>query len=212
MGTLKVDNLQKRDGTALITDGVATTNLVSTTTLKNADMEMVKLSTQTVSGASSVEFGSSVITTDYEQYIIKCTKLIPSATAHLYMQLAPDNNSTYDTANYYSGYGGFGSSNTTASTGANYVSNGSQWNTGNNLLHTPTAKSKQDITIRLINPMDSAVYTTAYSDVMKYYSDGSHYWFPLAHQHQDAAAFNSFKLYMSSGTLSGRFTVYGVQV
>ena len=75
-----------------------------------------------------------------------------------------------------------------------------------------TAKSKQDITIRLINPMDSAIYTTAYTDVVKYYSGGNHYWFPLVHQHQDASAFNSFKLYMSSGTLSGRFTVYGVQV
>ena len=31
MGTLKVDNLQKRDGTALITDGVAQTNLLSET-------------------------------------------------------------------------------------------------------------------------------------------------------------------------------------
>tara|TARA_B100001113_G_scaffold325994_1_gene298613 strand:+ start:288 stop:926 length:639 start_codon:yes stop_codon:yes gene_type:complete len=212
MGTLKVDNLQTRGGTALITNGAATTNLVSTTTLKNADMEMVKLSTQTASGASSVEFGSSVITTDYEQYVIKCTKLIPSATANLYMQLAPDNNSTYDGANYYSGYGGFGASDTTGSTGASYVSNGAQWNMGNAILHTPTAKSKQDITIRLINPMDSAIYTTAYTDVVKYYSGGNHYWFPLVHQHQDASAFNSFKLYMSSGTLSGRFTVYGVQV
>ena len=34
MGTLKVDNLQKRDGTALITSGVATTNLLSQTALQ----------------------------------------------------------------------------------------------------------------------------------------------------------------------------------
>ena len=34
MGTLKVDNLQKRDGTALITDGAASTNLLSESVLR----------------------------------------------------------------------------------------------------------------------------------------------------------------------------------
>ena len=34
MGTLKVDNLQKRDGTALITDGAASTNLLSQAALR----------------------------------------------------------------------------------------------------------------------------------------------------------------------------------
>ena len=33
MGTLKVDNLQKRDGTALITDGAASTSLLTETAL-----------------------------------------------------------------------------------------------------------------------------------------------------------------------------------
>ena len=37
MGTLKVDNLQKRDGTALITDGAATVNLLSESALRTTD-------------------------------------------------------------------------------------------------------------------------------------------------------------------------------
>ena len=41
MGTLKVDNLQKRDGTALITDGAASTTLLSQASLRSAGVGMV---------------------------------------------------------------------------------------------------------------------------------------------------------------------------
>ena len=53
MGTLKVDNLQKRDGTALITDGAASTTLLSQASLRSAGVGLIKISTQTVSDASS---------------------------------------------------------------------------------------------------------------------------------------------------------------
>ena len=43
MGTLKVDNLQKRDGTALITDGVLQTTTLSETLLRNANVGIIKL-------------------------------------------------------------------------------------------------------------------------------------------------------------------------
>ena len=56
MGTLKVDNLQKRDGTALITDGAASTTLLSQASLRSAGVGLIKINTQTVSDASSVEF------------------------------------------------------------------------------------------------------------------------------------------------------------
>ena len=39
MGTLKVDNLQKRDGTALITDGAASTTLLSQAALFDEPLE-----------------------------------------------------------------------------------------------------------------------------------------------------------------------------
>ena len=46
MGILKVDNLQKRDGTALITDQnyASTSNLLSETSLRSTSVGMVKLS------------------------------------------------------------------------------------------------------------------------------------------------------------------------
>ena len=43
MGILKVDNIQKRDGTALITDGAASTNLLSESSLRSTSVGMVKL-------------------------------------------------------------------------------------------------------------------------------------------------------------------------
>ena len=46
MGTLKVDNLQKRDGTALITDGAASTNLLSEAALRSAGVGKILLNTK----------------------------------------------------------------------------------------------------------------------------------------------------------------------
>ena len=56
MGTLKVNNLQKRDGTALITDGAASTTLLSQTALKNANVGMILLEEKDVaSGAAAAQ-------------------------------------------------------------------------------------------------------------------------------------------------------------
>ena len=60
MGTLKVDNLQKRDGTALITDGAASTTFLSNASLKSAGVGMVLLTDTTISsGATSAIFDIS---------------------------------------------------------------------------------------------------------------------------------------------------------
>ena len=60
MGTLKVDNIQKRDGTALITDGAASTTLLSKASLKSAGAGMVLLTDTTISsGATSAIFDIS---------------------------------------------------------------------------------------------------------------------------------------------------------
>ena len=53
MGTLKVNNLQKRDGTALITDGAASTTLLSQTALKNANVGMILLEEKDVASGSA---------------------------------------------------------------------------------------------------------------------------------------------------------------
>ena len=69
MGTLKVDNLQKRDGTALITDGAATSSLLSASALRTAGAGMVKLFTQTnVSASSAYDISSTYINSTYDDY------------------------------------------------------------------------------------------------------------------------------------------------
>tara|TARA_Y100001968_G_scaffold262386_1_gene250644 strand:+ start:282 stop:929 length:648 start_codon:yes stop_codon:yes gene_type:complete len=68
MGTLKVDNIQKRDGTALITDGAASTSLLTETALRNAGIGAILLTDTTISnGATSVVFGPL---TTYDKYVV----------------------------------------------------------------------------------------------------------------------------------------------
>ena len=70
MGTLKVDNIQKRDGTALITDGAASTNLLSQAALRSAGVGMIKLFQGSASAASSFEINSTYINSTYDKYLI----------------------------------------------------------------------------------------------------------------------------------------------
>ena len=70
MGTLKVDNLQKRDGTALITDGVAQSGLLTPAALRSAGVGMIKLFQGSASAASSFEINSTYINSTYDNYIM----------------------------------------------------------------------------------------------------------------------------------------------
>ena len=73
MGILKVDNLQKEDGTAIITDGV-----IPTTILKNSGVGMILLNTTDVTSATAtVTFDSSLITDAYGKYIVEYEGLKP---------------------------------------------------------------------------------------------------------------------------------------
>ena len=71
MGTLKVDNLQKRDGTALITSGVAQSGLLTPAALRNAGVGMVKLfSSTSSSGVANFDIDSTYINSTYDNYKI----------------------------------------------------------------------------------------------------------------------------------------------
>ena len=70
MGTLKVDNLQKRDGTALITNGAATVNLLSESALRTTDVGMVKLLSTSGSAAANFQVDSTYINSNYDNYHI----------------------------------------------------------------------------------------------------------------------------------------------
>jgi len=70
MGTLKVDNLQKRDGTALITDGAPTSNLLSESSLRSTSVGMVKLLSTSGSAAANFQVDSTYINSNYDNYHI----------------------------------------------------------------------------------------------------------------------------------------------
>ena len=101
MGTLKVDNLQKRDGTALITSGVATTNLLSQTALQNAGLQYIKLSTATASNSSEVAFDNTVFTSAYKTYVIRINNIVLSSNVNFRFAESPDNGSTYSFTSKY---------------------------------------------------------------------------------------------------------------
>ena len=68
MGTLKVDNIQKEDGTAVITDGA-----IPSATLRSSNVGMVLLETKTVASGSDTTEGfvfPSVFTSTYTNYKI----------------------------------------------------------------------------------------------------------------------------------------------
>ena len=101
MGTLKVDNLQKRDGTALITSGVATTNLLSQTALQNAGLQYIKLATATASSSSEIAFDNTVFTSAYKTYVIRINNIVLSSNVNFRFAESPDNGSTYSFTSKY---------------------------------------------------------------------------------------------------------------
>ena len=70
MGTLKVDNIQTESGSAIITNGA-----IPVSTLRSSNVGFTLLSTQTASSSASINFDSSVITTDYESYYVVINNL-----------------------------------------------------------------------------------------------------------------------------------------
>ena len=105
MGTLKVDNLQKRDGTALITDGAASTTLLSQESLRSAGVGLIKISTQTASNASSVDFtgldtvGGSAVYSSYKIILEDVTSATDNSSM-LYGRFGTGSTPTYQTASY----------------------------------------------------------------------------------------------------------------
>ena len=105
MGTLKVDNLQKRDGTALITDGAASTTLLSQESLRSAGVGLIKISTQTVSNASSVDFtgldttSGSALYSSFKIVVDDVTSATDNSSM-LYGRFGTGSTPTYQTANY----------------------------------------------------------------------------------------------------------------
>tara|TARA_B100000945_G_C20409878_1_gene612021 strand:+ start:860 stop:1477 length:618 start_codon:yes stop_codon:yes gene_type:complete len=203
MGTLKVNNLQKRDGTALITDGAATSNLLSETALRSAGVGMVKLSHSDFSSSSSLEFGDTLITDTYLTYLIE-TKLIFSANAGLQFQISPDNGTTNSysaTFSYEYSRNDSSSEGGNKSAASNYMTTG--WSPGNQTGDVLV------MSIRLQNFRE----TTGYKWIKvesNMNAQGSDYTWDGGGMINLETKQNHFKIYPASGTMTGYATLYGM--
>ena len=203
MGTLKVNNLQKRDGTALITDGAATSNLLSETALRSAGVGMVKLSHSDFSSSSSLEFGDTLITDTYLTYLIE-TKLIFSANAGLQFQISPDNGTTNSysaTFSYEYSRNDSSSEGGNKSAASNYMTTG--WSPGNQTGDVLV------MSIRLQNFRETTGYKLIKVE-SNMNAQGSDYTWDGGGMINLETKQNHFKIYPASGTMTGYATLYGM--
>ena len=206
MGTLKVDNLQKEDGTAIITNGALTA-----AQLRSANVGFTLLSTQTASSSSSINFDSSVITTDYESYYVIINGLIPATNqTTLRFRFSTDNGSSYLSENYAARSSGgkaqTGADSSGSSNNAAYYDHGFYLHNG--------ANEGSSYEFRFNNLTVSGGghknffgnWVTDYSDDTNYYGGDIN-----GMVRNNTSVINYIQFYMSSGNvLAGTFKLYGL--
>ena len=209
MGTLKVDNLQKRDGTALITDGAASTTLLSQASLRSAGVGMILLKTTDVTSATaSVDFNSSLITDTYDKYIMSYQGVKPvNDTVYLRSRYSTDNGSTFETGTFSYGYqhsklggtatGGAGD------TSSNYAEN--NWGAGND------ANYPYNGTFHIDALRDSSTYLSIRHEFIFRDSSNNQYVIQEGWTLSNAVTYNYIEFSFSSGNIAdGTFTLYGM--
>ena len=95
MGTLKVDNLQKRDGTVLSQMGCLSTTLLSNVIIKNPRWyDKIRLHLH-LSSSSEVGFNNTVFTSDYKSYVVRINDFVLSTSNKFSLLRFIDNGSTF---------------------------------------------------------------------------------------------------------------------
>tara|TARA_E500000331_G_scaffold23985_1_gene20768 strand:+ start:1011 stop:1646 length:636 start_codon:yes stop_codon:yes gene_type:complete len=209
MGTLKVDNLQKRDGTSLITSGVATSNLLSASALRTAGVGQIKLNTTDItSSTATANFNSTYITDTYDIFQLRYSGLDPVTDGvSLRGRLSTDNGSsfittTYKTGYYYNKISGSGSSQS-GSSQSNYFSDTLTVGNDSGFQHSgiitfyglrSTTHHKVLIQEHVINGTNGVPYHVAQN------------WYI-----ENTSAINYIEMSFSSGNISkGIFSLYGM--
>jgi|TARA_B100001741_G_scaffold257151_1_gene220068 hypothetical protein len=207
MGTLKVNNLQKRDGTALITDGVAQSGLLTPAALRSAGVGMIKLFVGSGTAAATFEIDETYINSTYDDYFV--TLNASPATDTQQLRLNFNTGGSQNTNSYYAYETSVGSSSTYGyhHTGAAYIPLAYQ-SVGN-----ATGESQTN-SFHLLNVNSSthacqlhghASMNTNSGDTQFGFVNGG---FILA---QRALVVNGFTLYFASGNITvNNISVYGI--
>lgn len=209
MGTLKVDNLQKRDGTALITDGVAQTGLLTETALRNAGVGMVKLNTTDItSDTATVTFDSSLITDNYSKYILEYEGLKPATDAvNFRSRYSTDNGSSFLTGTFNYGYHysrlASASEGGSAATPSDYAV--TSYGIGNDANHQLAG------TFRISGMRDSNSYLVIEHHCILEQSNDNDYVNQEGWYFENTSVINYMEWSFSSGNIAdGTFTLYGM--
>lgn len=208
MGTLKVDNLQKRDGTALITDGVAQTGLLTETALRNAGVKEIKIATASASSSSEITFDNTVFTSDYKSYVIRINDFVLSAAANFHFADSPDNGSTFSfTSNQGNSSARMGASSVGGSGGTN-----SNLHSFEGWVHDATSTINTNfVELHLPYFTQTQVNKYYYAKYMHYNNNGTMYVVDFGWMSSLSTAQNYIKFMGASGNITkGEFTVYGI--
>ena len=221
MGILKVDSIQKRDGTALITDGTASTTLLSQEALRSAGVGLIKINTQTVSNAATVAFtdldttSGSALYSSYRIVMDNVTAVSDNA-ALLYGRFGIGSTPTYNTSSNY---------NTVFVNGFSSVAGLQQQGASSAAQFWLAANASSGYYM----PGDTFEFLSGTMDLFRM-GDSNHppqtNWilgYPISGNVQSTgfgtATFvesseivdgTAVQLYMSTGNISGTFTLYGV--
>ena len=209
MGTLKVDNLQKRDGTALITDGAASTTLLSQASLRSAGVGMILLNTTDVTSATAtVTFDSSLITDTYGKYILEYEGLKPvDDGVYFRSRYSTDNGNSFLTGTFNYGYHysrlASGSTGGNASTPSDYAT--TSYGMGNDASHQAAG------TYRISGMRDSNSYLAIEHHNIIEQSNDSDFINQEGYYFENTAVINFMEWSFSSGNIAdGTFKLYGL--
>jgi hypothetical protein len=192
-GPLQSTTGMSSSGSVLTSNGAG----VAPSFISPATNYFVLISSQTVSGASTVNFTSG-ITNTYNIYYLLCSKLLVSTTADqdLICTLSTNGGSSYVTTGYFSGYinltsgGGFTSSNSTA-----HFKIGSLAGTT-----SPSASAAGTYFFNMTNGANVAMCGRGSKGAANLTFGGT----------SGTASVNAIQIAGASGTITGVFTLFGI--
>jgi hypothetical protein len=163
---------------------------------------LVLLNRTVASAASAVSWGSSILTSTYDRYMVTGNDLSLSTTADLWAQFSTDNGSTWIA----------GTSNVHARWGALSTSNGL-----NSLISASAGDARMVLGTGFTSAYESGL--SSYIDIasISTFAGGVHFFAAgvsqgfLHHWGAVTGTANAFRLLPSTGTISGNFAIYGVK-
>jgi len=215
MSIVTINNRSINRSDTASADQVWTATSATASDFQVAGGALIKLQSQTASGASSISFTSTYLTTTYKVYQLHCVAIdLSSDAGNLGIQTSTDNGSSYETGGNYKNIRIFNRDDTSDDT----IKSG--YNTGDDRIRivgtgygvgTNSNEGGMSI-VTIFDPM-----STGKGKFFKLY--GCHFDENNKLVQQDhtfaldqSAAVNNIQLVPSGGTFSGTYTLYGVAI